>query len=59
MLLLRDLKRALEEKEEVDKEGLLSVNEVAEKRFRENLVQPLGESIVDSQAASREELRPL
>ena len=57
VLLLRDLKRALEETEEVDKDGLLSVEEIAEKKFRAKLEKPLGESIVDSKSASKEELQ--
>lgn len=57
VLLLRDLKRALEEKEEEDMDGLLSVEEIAERKFRKSLEQPLGESIVDSKVALREELQ--
>lgn len=59
VLVLRDLKKALE-KENEDKDGALSVEEIAQKKFKEklNLAKKV-DSIVDDLTASREDLRAI
>ena len=59
MLVLRDLKKALE-KENIDEDGALSIEEIARKRFQEKLNLAKKEnSIGDDLIISKDDLRAI